>query len=77
MTVLAIVLALVLALVLTKSSSVPEKSTNSSFYIVPLGTSGGLDESNLSAYLLTTMNGSKPNSAYISLDGGTLRHGIE
>ncbi len=53
------------------------KPISSSFYVIPLGTSGGLDENNLSAYLLTSVNDNIPNSAYISLDGGTIRHGLE
>ena len=59
----------------TTSRFVATKS--SSFYVIPLGTSGGLEENNLSAYLLTSVNDNTPNSAYISLDGGTIRHGIE
>ena len=59
----------------TASTSVKAKS--SSFYVIPLGTSGGLEENNLSAYLLTSVNGKTPNSAYILLDGGTIRHGLE
>ncbi|CAF0887212.1 unnamed protein product [Adineta ricciae] len=69
--------AVTVVLLVINVKSTPEKSKSSSFYIVPLGTSGGLDESNLSSYLLTTVNESTPNSAYISLDSGTLRHGLE
>ena len=44
-----------------------------SFKIVPLGVSGGIDESNLSAYLI-----SEPHSqAYLCLDAGTLHSGIK
>jgi len=64
-------------LITTNAKSKSIQSTSSSFYIIPLGTSGGLDENNLSSYLLTTVNDHTPNSAYISLDGGTIRHGIE
>ena len=59
------------------AKSTSGKPTPSSFYVIPLGTSGGLEENNLSAYLLTSVNDNIPNSAYISLDGGTIRHGIE
>lgn len=72
--------AIAVVLVVINVKSTPEKSESSSsslFYVVPLGTNGGLDESDLSSYLLTTVNGSTPNSAYISLDSGTLRHGLE
>ena len=69
--------SVVLAVIFTCSTSVISLGPPSSFYVVPLGTSGGLDESNLSAYLLTSVNGTEPNSAFITLDGGTIRHGIE
>ena len=58
-----------------KSTSLPAKT--SSFYVIPLGTSGGLEENNLSAYLLTTVTDGQPNSAYVSLDSGTIRHGLQ
>ena len=44
-----------------------------SFKIVPLGVEGGIDESNLSAYMIAA-NG---NNDYICLDAGTLHYGIE
>ena len=47
-----------------------------SFYVIPIGTTGGLEEDNLSAYLLTSVTNRVPSSAYISLDGGTIRSGI-
>jgi cAMP phosphodiesterase len=43
------------------------------FTIVPLGIKGGLDESNLSAYLVAP----KGSANYICLDAGTLNYGIE
>ena len=43
------------------------------FKVMPLGVKGGLDESNLSAYLLA-VNGS---SRYIALDAGTIDAGIQ
>ena len=64
-------------LITVYSNSLPTESTSPSFYVIPLGTSGGLDENNLSAYLLTSVTDNIPNSAYISLDGGTIRHGVE
>lgn len=42
------------------------------FKLIPLGVSGGLDEGNLSAYLLTSGNSNR----YICLDAGTLHDGI-
>ena len=43
------------------------------FRIVPLGVKGGIDESNLSAYMVAA----KGTNAYICLDAGTLHAGIE
>lgn len=43
-----------------------------SLEIVPLGVYGGSDESNLSAYLI----GIEDTNAYLSLDAGTIRSGI-
>ena len=42
------------------------------FRVVPLGTKGGLDESNLSAYLLAPAG----HSHYLCLDAGTLYYGL-
>ena len=44
-----------------------------SFQVVPLGVKGGIDEKNLSAYLLAPVN----TNDYISLDAGTINAGIE
>ena len=43
------------------------------FKIVPLGVKGGIDESNLSAYMVATAG----TDHYICLDAGTLHYGIE
>lgn len=43
------------------------------FQVVPLGTRGGLDESNLSAYMLAPAH----SNNYVCLDAGTLYAGIE
>lgn len=67
-----------IAIVKTRSNSISnEERTLASFYMVPLGTNGGLDESDLSSYLLTSVDAGQPNVAYIALDGGTIRHGVE
>jgi 3',5'-cyclic-nucleotide phosphodiesterase len=50
----------------------PTISTNG-FKVIPLGVKGGLDESNLSAYLVAA-NGS---DQYICLDAGTIYKGLE
>lgn len=45
----------------------------STFKLVPLGVLGGIDESNLSAYMLAP----KGSNNYICLDAGTIHYGIE
>ena len=50
-----------------------QKIQHASFKVVPLGTKGGIDEKNLSAYLVAPI---KTND-YISLDAGTIHSGIE
>lgn len=46
---------------------------NASFKLVPLGVLGGIDESNLSAYMLAPAG----SNNFICLDAGTLHYGIE
>jgi len=43
------------------------------FKVIPLGVLGGIDESNLSAYMLAPTG----TNDYICLDAGTLHYGIE
>ncbi|WP_018612985.1 MBL fold metallo-hydrolase [Segetibacter koreensis] len=43
------------------------------FKIIPLGVNGGLDESNLSSYMVAPVG----SNSYICLDAGTLHFGIE
>lgn len=65
-------------LISVSTKSISNNQKRSSFYVVPLGTNGGLYENDISSYLLTTTtNDNIPNSAYIVLDGGTIRYGIE
>jgi len=47
--------------------------TKNSFKLVPLGVMGGIDESNLSAYML----GPSGSNHYVCLDAGTLHYGIQ
>lgn len=49
------------------------KHLNSGFKIIPLGVKGGLDESNLSAYLVAA----KGTDQYLCLDAGTIYKGLE
>ena len=48
-------------------------ATSQSFTVVPLGVKGGLDESNLSAYMVAEQG----SNDYICLDAGTLYSGIQ
>ncbi|MDB5025480.1 MAG: 3,5-cyclic-nucleotide phosphodiesterase, partial [Mucilaginibacter sp.] len=57
---------------LTSISAFGQRS-ESSFRIVPLGVKGGVDESNLSAYMLAPAH----SNSYVCLDAGTLHFGIE
>jgi cAMP phosphodiesterase len=49
------------------------QNAKSSFKVVPLGVKGGLDESNLSAYMLAPVQ----STNFVCLDAGTLYAGIE
>jgi len=50
-----------------------QQSQKSAFDIVPLGVKGGIDEKNLSAYLVAPIH----TKDYICLDAGTINAGIE
>jgi len=47
--------------------------SQTSFKVIPLGVKGGIDESNLSAYMVAPQG----SDAYVCLDAGTLHYGIE
>ena len=53
--------------------TIPLFAQKSAFDIVPLGVKGGIDETNLSAYMLAPKN----TQQYICLDAGTINAGIE
>jgi cAMP phosphodiesterase len=59
--------------ILISVNAFSQKVQKPSFQVVPLGTKGGIDEKNLSAYLLAPIN----TNDYISLDAGTINAGIE
>ncbi|WET04984.1 3',5'-cyclic-nucleotide phosphodiesterase [Flavobacterium sp. YJ01] len=59
--------------ILLISTNVFSQKDKSSFQVVPLGVKGGIDEKNLSAYLLAPSN----TNDFISLDAGTINAGIE
>lgn len=62
-----------LGLILFASVGSAQTKTRPSFKIVPLGVMGGIDESNLSAYMVAA----EGTTDYICLDAGTLHYGIE
>lgn len=59
--------------VLISINAFSQKVQTSSFQVVPLGIKGGIDEKNLSAYLVAPI---KTNN-FICLDAGTINSGIE
>lgn len=62
-----------ICLVLISANVFSQKEQKSSFQVVPLGIKGGIDEKNLSAYLVAPVN----TNDFISLDAGTINAGIE
>ncbi|MDQ6470177.1 3',5'-cyclic-nucleotide phosphodiesterase [Flavobacterium sp. LHD-80] len=64
---------LLLCFVLISFNAFSQKEQKPSFQVVPLGIKGGIDEKNLSAYLLAPTN----TKDFICLDAGTVNTGIE
>mgnify|MGYP003575591684 FL=1 len=64
---------LLLFCLLFVSTHIFSQKENASFSVVPLGVMGGIDEKNLSAYLIAPSN----TNDYICLDAGTVNAGIE
>ena len=64
---------LLLCFILVTLNAFSQKDQKSSFQVVPLGVKGGIDEKNLSAYLLAPTH----TNDYICLDAGTINAGIE
>ncbi|KAF2336262.1 MBL fold metallo-hydrolase [Flavobacterium daemonense] len=64
---------LLFCFVLISFNAFSQKEQKSSFQVVPLGIKGGIDEKNLSAYLLAPSN----TKDFICLDAGTINAGIE
>ncbi len=71
-TIMTIFSRLLLCLLLI-STNVFSQKEKSSFQVVPLGIKGGIDEKNLSAYLIAPSN----TKDFICLDAGTVNAGIE
>ncbi|CAC9973772.1 MBL fold metallo-hydrolase [Flavobacterium panici] len=64
---------LLLCFVLVSFNAFSQKEQKSSFQVVPLGIKGGIDEKNLSAYLIAPAN----TKDFVCLDAGTVNAGIE
>ncbi|PWB26652.1 MBL fold metallo-hydrolase [Flavobacterium sp. HTF] len=62
-----------ICLILISTAAFSQKQQKSSFQVVPLGVKGGIDEKNLSAYLLAPSD----TKDFICLDAGTVNAGIE
>jgi 3',5'-cyclic-nucleotide phosphodiesterase len=62
-----------ICIILISNAAFSQKEQKSSFQVVPLGIKGGIDEKNLSAYLLAPAN----TKDFICLDAGTINAGIE
>lgn len=64
---------LLICFLLLSGSAFSQKLQQAAFQVVPLGVKGGIDEKNLSAYLLAPVK----SNDYICLDAGTINAGIE
>lgn len=64
---------LLICFVLISVNAFAQKEQKASFQVVPLGIKGGIDEKNLSAYLVAPTN----TNDFIALDAGTINAGIE
>src|SRR4051812_41470513 len=62
-----------ICLIVISTNAFSQKEKSSSFQVVPLGVKGGIDEKNLSAYLLAPIQ----TNDFICLDAGTINAGIE
>lgn len=62
-----------ICIVLISVNAFSQKEQKASFQVVPLGIKGGIDEKNLSAYLVAPTN----TKDFIALDAGTINAGIE
>jgi cAMP phosphodiesterase len=64
---------LFISFLLISFNAFSQKEQKAAFQVVPLGVKGGIDEKNLSAYLIAPAN----TKDYICLDAGTINAGIE
>ena len=61
------------AILLFRGLDVKAQTTLTGFTVIPLGVKGGLDEANLSSYMVAA----KGSSNYICLDAGTINAGLQ
>jgi len=61
------------ALLLFRGLDVKAQTASTGFTVIPLGVKGGLDEANLSSYMVAA----KGSSNYICLDAGTINAGLQ
>ena len=61
------------ALLLGRGLDVKAQTTSTGFTVIPLGVKGGLDEANLSSYMVAA----KGSNNYICLDAGTINAGLQ
>ncbi len=54
-------------------SLLAQQKIENSFQVIPLGVKGGLDESNLSSYMIAPSG----SNNFICADAGTIRHGVD
>ena len=66
-------ISLIILCILLSFVSLAQSKRDPAFKLVPLGVLGGIDEGNLSAYMLAASGSNK----YICLDAGTLHDGIQ
>ncbi len=58
---------------LTNGINIAAQNAKTGFTVIPLGVKGGLDEANLSSYMVAA----KGSSNYICLDAGTINAGLQ
>lgn len=66
-------LGIIIFLAVLSSKTLATETENPQFVTIPLGTTGGLDEGNLSAYLLAPIE----ENDFIALDAGTIFSGLQ
>lgn len=69
----AVRIRIAIYILLFPAISFAQANKNAAFHIVPLGVLGGIDESNLSSYMVAAQG----TNDYICLDAGTLHYGIK